>query len=194
MLWHLFEFFVRERAKTALSGEEHLTRQQLYFSSCPMSLLQPIEITTEGQSLRMLVDYSFHPWKPIQHMHVYIYTCKERWIWLLGIPELPAVRCILLTLCQSRAQEMWSLWRCKHSQIVRVLCLWLGAALRSPSALCAAHHSQEEWNLADSKDCDSSCENLALVKVKPCLLCCVVVKYKKPTHPPKETNPKEGKT
>lgn len=39
-----------------------------------------------------------------------------------------------------------------------------------------APSSQEEQNLADSNNCNSSCENPAFVKIKPRLLCCIVVK------------------
>lgn len=110
---------------------------------------------------------------------VYIHMCKERWIWLLGIPEVPAVRCILPTLYQSKLKK------CEPMKMLRQwgLHLWPGTTFRRPSAFHNAPHSQEEWNPADSNDCKSSCENLALVK-KSCLPCCIVVKDKKPTHPP----------
>lgn len=78
MLLDLFDLVLRGRAKRAMSGEEHLMRQQL----CIISVFQLVEITMEGQSLRMLVDHSFHPCKSVccSSVHACTCTCKERTI------------------------------------------------------------------------------------------------------------------
>lgn len=82
MLLDLFELVLRGRAKRVLSGEEHPIGQQLYISSRIISLLRLVEITMERQSLRMLVDRSFHPRKSICYsssarMHASIHARKE---------------------------------------------------------------------------------------------------------------------
>lgn len=149
MLLDLFELVLRGRAKRVVSGEEHPIRQQLYISSCIIALLRLVEITTEGQSLKVLVDHSFHPCKSICYsssacMHAPIDVRKEGSDFGAFSNYLPAVGCTLLAPCQARDQETWPPWRCRYSQRAGVLRLWLRAALRSPSALYTDPDSREE--------------------------------------------------
>lgn len=104
MLLDLFELVLRGRVKRVVSGEEHPIGQQLYISACITALLRLVEITTEGQSLKMLVDHSFHPCKSICYsssacMHASIHVRKEGsdfWAFLnsllWGVPSLPPVK------------------------------------------------------------------------------------------------------
>jgi len=104
MLLDLLELVLKGRAKRVVSGEEHLIRQQLCISSGIVSLLQSAEITTEGQSLRMLVDRSFHPCKSICYsssacLHASVPARKAGADFgaylnylLRGVPALPSVQ------------------------------------------------------------------------------------------------------
>lgn len=103
MLLDLFELVLRGRVKRVVSGEEHPIRQQLSISSCLIALLRLVEITMEGQSLKMLVDHSFHPCKSICYSSsACVYTTWGKkdltfgHFWtislLWGVPSLPPAK------------------------------------------------------------------------------------------------------
>lgn len=188
MLLDLFELVLRGRAKRVMSGEEHLIRPQLYISSCVISLLQPVEITTVEQNLRMLADRSFRPCKWICYsssvcMHASIHARKEG----SDLGQFWTICCELYASCplssyRSRyvtPMKMWILTESKSLVLTAQSC-----ARESFSSLyCTSFPGGVNVN-----NCHSNRENLAFVKIKPYLICCIVVKdLKNPNQPTSKT-------
>lgn len=107
-------------------------------------------------------------------MHAWIYTCKERRVWLLGIFELSAVRCTLLALCQARDQETWpppkmrmlreneglvlTARSCTQESFSSFYCTWFSGGVKS------CRHERLQQQLWEA----STCKNKVLPSVLQC--------------------------